>query len=364
MTDDAPTSGNLTNGASPVDAPTDKFIQIDEDGYFHFDGTRVSDADYGADLLRGLFMDESGRCKCRAPGMEAWVESFDAPLVAANVERDGDGWRLLLPYGEAEPFRPGTLTLDEWDRFHGHTDRKIPFVFSRAAQTEFFNLVDAYDDESVTIAGQRHEIPTWLDPKPETRENEFWDQIYRAETPGWELNEPHPALPRFFPKLKRARSRVLVLGAGSGNDAAYLANQGHIVTAVDFSREAIARAKKKYGHIQDLNFLQADAFDLPSDVDGRFDLVFEHTFYCAVDPVRRADIMKVWRRCLADGGHLLGIFFAQDKPAGPPFGGSEWELRARLKNQFRPLYWMRLRDSPRPRLGRELLIYAEKLSRH
>lgn len=342
----------------------DKFIQIDEEGYFHFDGTRVTDADYGVDLFRGLFMDDSARCKCRMQGMEVWVEAFDAPLVAANVERDGDAWHLSLPYGYTESFRLETLTLDEWDRFHGYADTKIPFVFSRAAQAEFFNLVDDFDDESVTVGERRYEVPTWLNPNPDSRKADFWNEIYRSEVYGWELNGPHPALPEFFPKLKRSRSRVLVLGAGSGNDAAYFAGQGHIVTAVDFSAEAIARAQKKYGHAQELRFLQADAFALPPEMNGQFDLVFEHTFYCAVDPARRNEIVKIWRRCLVDGGNLLGVFFASDKPMGPPFGGSEWELRARLKKEFRPLYWMRLRNSPRPRMGREALIYAEKLSKH
>lgn len=343
---------------------SDRFLQIDEEGQFHFDGTRVSDADYGADLMRGLFMDETGRCKCRTDGMEVWVEAFDAPFVAANVEREDKTWHLILPYGHSEEFQLESLTLDEWDRFHGRAEKKIPFVFSRAAQAEFFNLLDDYDDDSITADGRTYHLPMWLNPKPESRDSQFWNHIYRTESPEWELNEPHPALPAFFPKIKRSRSRVLVLGAGSGNDAAYFAEQGHIVTAVDFSHEAIARAQAKYGHVQGLKFLQADAFQLPPEMTGQFDLVFEHTFFCAVDPTRRNEVLKIWRRALAEGGHLLGVFFVYDKPTGPPFGGSEWELQARLKNQFRPLYWMRLRNSPPARLARELLIYAEKLSKH
>lgn len=342
---------------------SDRYIQIDEEGHFHFEGVRVSDADYGATLFSGLYMDETGRCRCKTNDVDVWVEAFDAPLVAANVERDDSStWELILPYGYSESFHLNTLTLDEWDRFHGYTVRGIPFVFSRAAQSEFFNLVDDYDDDTITVSGHTYHLPSWLNPRPETGASEFWNHIYRTEYPGWELNQPHPALPAFLPKLKLSRSRVLVLGAGSGNDAAFFAAQGHIVTAVDFSHEAVARARAKYGTQPDLTFLQADAFQLPQELSGQFDLIFEHTFYCAIDPVRRNEVVKIWRRALVPGGHVLGVFFAYDKPTGPPFGGSEWELRARLKGAFRPLYWMRLRNSPPKRTAREVLIYAEKIS--
>jgi hypothetical protein len=55
-----------------------------------------------------------------------------------------------------------------------------------------------------------------------------------------------------------------------------------------------------------------------------------------------------------------------DKRTGPPFGGSEWELRSRLQSHasqkgFRILYWNRLRDSKPERLGQELFVYAQKL---
>ncbi|MCM2280481.1 MAG: TPMT family class I SAM-dependent methyltransferase [Bdellovibrionaceae bacterium] len=342
---------------------SERYIQIDEEGYFHFDGTRVTDEDYGAELFRHLRADGTGRCQCQIDGVDAWVEAFDEPLVARNVESHDGLWEMILPYGQSETFRLETLTLDEWDRFHGHSDRGLPFVLSRGAQAEFFQLLSDYDDETITADGKTYSIPSWLNPEPGTRQSAFWDKIYQTEDPGWELNQPHPALPAFFAKLKLARSRILVLGAGSGNDAAFFASQGHIVTAVDFSAEAISRAQAKYGSLADLKFMQADAFQLPDSMYGQFDLVFEHTFYCAVDPIRRNDIIKLWRRLLVDRGHLLGIFFVYDKPKGPPFGGSEWELRKRLQNAFNPLYWMRVKNSPPKRLAREALIYAQKSSR-
>ena len=158
------------------------------------------------------------------------------------------------------------------------------------------------------------------------------------------------------------------MGAGAGDDAAYFADLGHLVTAVDFSDEALARARAKHGDRPGLRFIKADAFHLPPSLategtTGAFDLIVEHTFYCAIDPCRRNELVSIWRRCLAEGGHLLAVFFTMDKAQGPPFGGSEWELRARLQGAFRPLYWFRSRNSHETRVGQETLIYPEKIAR-
>ncbi|MES2965569.1 MAG: class I SAM-dependent methyltransferase, partial [Bdellovibrionota bacterium] len=129
-----------------------------------------------------------------------------------------------------------------------------------------------------------------------------------------------------------------------------------------FSEEAIARAKATYGHLPDLTFIKGDAFHLPPSMDQAFDIVFEHTLYCAISPDRRNELVRAWRRALVETGHVMGVFFAFDKPAGPPFGGSEWEIRARLLKTFRSLYWQRLKNSTEARLGIELFVYAQKRS--
>jgi SAM-dependent methyltransferase len=107
--------------------------------------------------------------------------------------------------------------------------------------------------------------------------------------------------------------------------------------------------------------MQADIFHLPAEMTGAFDMVFEHTCYCAISPSRRNELVRVWRRVLTEGGHVLGVFFTMDRPNGPPYGGSEWELRSRLGKTFRLLFWTRLRDSVSSRLGQELLVYAQKI---
>jgi SAM-dependent methyltransferase len=176
------------------------------------------------------------------------------------------------------------------------------------------------------------------------------------------MGHPHPALPEVLPQLKLSKAKVLVLGAGAGHDAAFLAQAGHLVTAVDISSEAIARAKEQYGKIENLNLLEADAFNLPESWNSRFDLVFEHTCYCAINPERRDELVKAWRKVLMPQGRIFGIFFVNERREGPPFGGSEWEIRQRLRKNFSFLYWTRWRRSPENRKGSELVLFAQKLN--
>ena len=94
----------------------------------------------------------------------------------------------------------------------------------------------------------------------QTNEKNFWSNKYKEITsPPWNLDSVHPELKTTLPQLKLPKSRVLVPGCGFGHDAAFLAEQGHIVTGIDFSEEAISKAKEQYGHIKNLTFEVNDA---------------------------------------------------------------------------------------------------------
>lgn len=338
-----------------------RFIQIDEEGYFHFEGQRVTDKEFARDLFSHLRIDDFARVITSYEGEEIIVEAFDAPFVARQVyKKPGGKWDLLMPYEFQATFSLETLCLDEWDRFHGLTTSSVPFVFSRPAQAEFFNLLDAFDDDSITVDGRRIETGPWLIDNNETIKPEFWDEVYiKEEKPGWELGEPTPVLPQVLPQLKLPKMRVMVMGAGSGNDAAFFAQQGHIVTAVDMSAHAIEKAKEKYGHLP-IRWVQCDLFQLGQEFRGQYDLIFEHTCYCAITPSRRNELVRKWKELLAPEGNLLGVFFVMEKRTGPPFGGSEWEVRERLKKDFDFLYWTRWKNSAGMRTGKELVVFAKK----
>jgi SAM-dependent methyltransferase len=341
----------------------DRYIPVNEDGYFIFDQQQITDPEAGKPLLEAIRSDDMGRFTTEMNGQKAWVEYFDEPIVARHFEPGtADKGNLQLCYGAKASFSYDSLTVDEWDRFHGITDKGLPFVFSRPAQVEFFNALDEFDDESITVGGHKHEVGSWLPPSSETPQIAFWSEHYkRGDTP-WDQSKEHPALANVLPQLKLSRCRVLVLGCGNGHDAAFFAKQGHFVTAVDFSAEAIQKAKQLYGSLDNLKIVQGDAFLPPPTWLGNFDVVFEHTLYCAISPDQRNDLVKTWSKLLTPQGHLFGVFFSFNKPKGPPFGGSEWEVRQRLSKYFEPLYWTRWRHSKENRQGIEFVVYARKKS--
>lgn len=338
-----------------------KYIQLDEEGYFHIDQKRIADQVYGHFLLNNLTVEPLKNYITHDGEQNLIVEAFDAPLVVYQIQPiKEDLWQALSPYNYQFQFSLQDLRVDEWDRFLGYDKKHRPFVFTRSAQNDFFDLVDEFDDNSVTYLGQRYEVGSWLHSEVNTISNGFWNQKYQEqETPGWELNKPAPPLVQALSQLKINKCRILVPGCGSGNDAAHLAEQGHLVTAIDFSDEAIKRAQKKYGHIRGLTFQKMDIFSLPENFKKSFDMVFEHTLFCAIPFEKRQELVKNYRLCLADNGHLLGIFFVMEQKAHPPFGGSEWEYRRRLQDRFRFLYWTRWKNSESWRQGVELVVYAQ-----
>lgn len=340
----------------------DKSVAIDEEGYGVLGELRLNDIPTGQELLKNLALSETGAWVSRVGGVPALVEPFDEPLVAAMVEKKDSKWVLDFPYEWREAFDPARLRLDEWDRFHGYTERGLPFVMSRKAQARFFEIIDDSDDESIEIDGKTYDVPAYWAPHSEVEKEKYWTQIYHDEgKPGWDLGAPAEALKDMLPRLRLRRCRVLVLGCGEGHDAAFFARAGHFVTGVDLSPEAIARARKTYGDIPNLRFEERDALKLPPEFDHAFDVVFEHTFYCAINPEKRQELVKTWNRCLAPEGHLMGVFFAMEKPNGPPYGGSEWELRQRLGKSYQPIFWGRWKTSLPRRQGKEFFVYMKKI---
>lgn len=340
-----------------------KFIQIDEQGFALFNEVRVTDNQIGHEILDSIHLTENGIVHSSVAEEPVVIEAFDQPYVALQVDWDGQKWKILCPYQTQFEFSLADLSLDEWDRFHGLTSKGIPFVFSRTAQASFFNLLEEYSDETITHQGKTYDIQSYLLDNTESENEKWWTDVYVNEgKPRWDLAEPALALKTMLPRLKLPKSRVLVLGCGEGHDAAFFAEAGHKVTAVDISPEALRRGKKHYGHLKNLEFIEKDVFKLGKEFDNSFDMVFEHTCFCAIKPSRRNELVKVWNRSLVETGSLLGVFFATEKRQGPPYGSSEWELRERLKKNYQFLFWGRWRQSIPRRIGKELFIYAQKRS--
>lgn len=339
-----------------------KFLQQNSEGYFVFNQKIVTDDTIGKKLLQQLVLNSNGSYTTAMNDIESFIECYDAPLIIQNIIHDtGYILKLTATYNYCFNFDCRHFSVDDWDRLCGiNSETNIPFVFSNKAQEQFFSLLTEYDDDSFQWNNERISTPSLIREKPKPEPENFWSQYYETNNTPWDIAKVSPAISDTITQLKIQRSNILVLGCGLGHDAGWLAQQGHIVTAVDYSQSALTRAKELYPKV---NFVKADAFNLPEDFKDSFDLVIEHTLYCAINPTKRNDLIKSWLKCLRDGGHLLGVFFVGHKPSGPPFATTEYELDKRLKNRFQFLYWTRWQSSMDLRQGTELMIYAQKKTR-
>ena len=68
-------------------------------------------------------------------------------------------------------------------------------------------------------------------------------------------------------------STILELGCGEGNDSIYFAEQGHAVTATDFSNVAVEQNSKRWAHA-DLTFKVQDISQRLQFDDASFDVVY------------------------------------------------------------------------------------------
>ena len=151
---------------------------------------------------------------------------------------------------------------------------------------------------------------------------EYWEKSYQSGDMSWDLGGPTPIFNDWI-QFQTDSLSICILGAGNGWDAINFAEKGHNVTAVDFAESAIdnmhTSAQNKGVQI---NLIHSDIFDLCKLFNHTFDIVLEYTCFCAIDPVRRIDYVRITNQILKSDGKLVALLFPIDKDIndeGPPF---------------------------------------------
>ena len=152
----------------------------------------------------------------------------------------------------------------------------------------------------------------------------FWEVNYREGQRRWELGGATPVFRRLAESGEFAPGRMIVPGAGLGDDARLFARHGFQVTAVDFAPTAARAMRARQAPAAPVVVLQADWFALPAALSGVFDYVLEYLFVGAIDPARREAYADVAARLLRPGGRFVALLWPigaspGDPPSGPPF---------------------------------------------
>lgn len=185
-----------------------------------------------------------------------------------------------------------------------------------------------------------------------------WEDRYLTGDTPWDKGGPHPALAHLLP-LTVPATRILVPGCGLGYDMAALASQPGVeqVVGVDVAATAVAAARANLASQPNTRVEKADLFALPAHHRHAYDLVWEHTCFCAIAPSRRNAYVQAVAEALQPGGHLLAVFFLtpwdtpeENATQGPPFGCPAEELDRRFAPRFETV---RVWDAPATYPGRE-----------
>ncbi|MEM7161755.1 MAG: methyltransferase [Bacteroidota bacterium] len=185
----------------------------------------------------------------------------------------------------------------------------------------------------------------------------YWDNKYLENQTGWDIGYPSTPLKDYIDQLDNKETRVLIPGAGNAYEAEYLLNEGFkYVFVLDFSREALNAFKLRVPEFPIDQIIQSDFFEH----DGAYDLILEQTFFCAVDPAMRKELMNKTYELLRPKGKYVGLLFDFPLESGPPFGGSLEEYIDIFQWKYPHFQINRAYNSIKPRKDKEFFFIAQK----
>lgn len=174
-----------------------------------------------------------------------------------------------------------------------------------------------------------------MEAKHGTTEARNWEGCYQDGDIQWDKGEASPGLTDWLnTHADLPKGTVAVPGCGFGHDARAWARAGFAATGYDIAPSAVAGSiERSMGLDTPVNFKLGNFLeDKPSTA---FDWVFEHTFFCAINPSRREDhVAAVLRHLKPDGQFLAVHYFLPKDEEGPPFGTDREEILERFSPHF------------------------------
>ncbi|KAJ4723903.1 Thiocyanate methyltransferase 1 [Melia azedarach] len=148
-----------------------------------------------------------------------------------------------------------------------------------------------------------------------------WEKCWEEGFTPWDLGQPTPIIAHLHQSGALPKGRALVPGSGSGYDVVAMASPDRYVVGLEICDIAVTRAKELSSSLPNANyatFLKADFFTWhPAEL---FDLIFDYTFFCAIEPDMRAAWAQKINDFLKPDGELITLIFPiSDHSSGPPY---------------------------------------------
>ena len=161
---------------------------------------------------------------------------------------------------------------------------------------------------------------------------EFFERMYAEGNTPWDRGAPRPLLVEWARDrgLRGEGRRALVVGAGLGWDAEYVASLGFSTVAFDFAPSAVSMAVGAHPG-SPVRYVVADVRDPPAEWAQAFDLVVDCLTVQSLPPADHAMAGASIAGFVAPRGTLIVLASADDGtvPDGPP-----WPLTGREMHQL------------------------------
>ena len=169
-----------------------------------------------------------------------------------------------------------------------------------------------------------------------------WNERYNNDDMPWEKGVGTPVLTELLsivPEYFKTNTNALVIGCGLGHDVAMLQEAGINAAGLDISETALKLAREAHPELGEVWILD-DLFTISGRASS-YDLVWEHTCYCAIPPDKRKDYVTSVYDLLKPNAYFAGVFFTdtgQAPDVGPPFSTTRNEVFFNFSTLFQ-LVW-------------------------
>lgn len=163
-------------------------------------------------------------------------------------------------------------------------------------------------------------------------EQNFWQLRWENHNTAWDIGYPAPAICQFVVQYPNKNTAILIAGCGNAYEAEFLVEQGfNNITLIDIVPKVVEKLKEKFAQKPQIKVLCEDFFNH----QGKYDLMIEQTFFCAIPPAQRLQYAQKAYQLLNTDGKLVGLLFNKEfEKEGPPFGG---KIEA-YKSIFKPYF--------------------------
>lgn len=186
---------------------------------------------------------------------------------------------------------------------------------------------------------------------------QYWDERYQNQQTGWDIGYASTPLVAYIEQVPNQHLQILIPGCGNAYEAIFLAEKGFSdITLIDIAPTLIANLQEKCKNYPQIKVLHQDFFLH----QGKYDLILEQTFFCAIHPSMRAEYARKMHELLKEDGKLVGVLFHKEFENSPPFGGSAEEYKMYFSPYFHEKVFEPCYNSIPQRAGSELFMILQK----